>query len=154
MACVTMLLDPRDMHGAGPPHTGRLPDIEPAWPHAYALLDLPPMSMARYVPPEGGPRVTPNEAEIVFIRRAARALSMPDEEGGLWFTIQLGRPDEHAGPGILIVDRDLNLRDMVVSSLETERPGAEYWRPYWRPIIQHGAPAAPDAPGPVGPGAR
>lgn len=135
---VAIILDPTDMDGVGPPFTSRLADLPAARPYAYAFLDRPSNTGASYVPPGQSEPVFPAAADVVWIDGFGLGAHAPDEASGPWLLVALARLHGRTTPGYLMVDRWLNLRDVVVSSRDMPARTLAAWKPHWRPLIREG----------------
>lgn len=135
---VAMVLDPADLEGVGPPWSDRLPDLVPAYVYAYAFLDCLPFAWASCAPLAAGGPSLPAPGEVTAISDIAVAAYAGTDESGPWFSVGLVHGKNEPGPGLMIVDRDLNLRKVVVSS--GARPGLDeqYWRDHWHPLVREG----------------
>jgi hypothetical protein len=137
MVPVAMVLDPRSMDGIGPPDTSRIAGIPPARPWAYALLDTPVDERERVeVTSRRGPGGAPIAEAVSLVEFACGSYDVPGENGP-WLVASLSRPDGR-GPGSLVLDRDLEIVQMVASTGETAAGTPAYWRRYWIPVIQGG----------------
>jgi len=62
---------------------------------------------------------------------------VPDDSGP-WFQIGIGRPENHGGGATLVVDRNLQVREVTVNGGETLYPTPAEWRDHWCPIVENG----------------
>lgn len=142
---VVMVLDPQQMEGAAPPHTPRIP-LPPAIPLHYAFLDMPHRAE---LSDDAGPNLVhgapiPDRplplsiAELARIDRQASVTQQPVYELSLIYVERNGQDEVHTDYGFLIVDRKLNLIDMVPVSGQREATSIDYWREHWKILIQDG----------------
>ncbi|MGD8453406.1 MAG: serine/threonine-protein kinase [Phycisphaerae bacterium] len=134
---VAMVLDPSDLEGVGPPLAARLPELAPAHVHAYGFLDCPVSSWTALAPERvEGPRLPlPGE------RTSISGLEViADARGELrpWFAVNLSHGADVRGPGILIVDRHLDVQQFVVSSAARAGLDERYWREHWHVLVREG----------------
>ncbi len=153
---VITILDPQHMDGLGPPYANpnRFPEgFKPVIPHAYAFLDLPYSSKVfrvSYTSRNESPTkhklpddLSPEQMGYIATVDGHDEYSAGRSDGTApWFSIDIRRPGPQKSLGrvILIVDRNLKLRDVRLITVGGELEGVtkEYWEQFWRPIIQNG----------------
>lgn len=135
---VLMVLDPRDMDGVGPARTDVVPGVAPARPHAYAFLNLPGTKGATYARAGQQKVLRTKPIEVATIGAVEGATHRVSDDSGPWYRVCIGWSKNTAGGATLVVDRDLEVRDVIVGDGELLYPSGADWCERWHVIVREG----------------